>query len=129
MDSNGCYWLTRRGRTGLTCASACATFLANLEAAPNGGNSSPASIASYYFLCTDTGNYADAITISFDGIILDPAIVFASNNGNMNPSMCYCARPFFEMPLLSRAIYDFMSYTRTRRVQHFSFLLHEPQKS
>ena len=113
MDNNGCYWLTRRGRNGATCASACATYLANLEAAPNGGNGSPASIASYYFLCTDTGNYADAITISFDGITLDPAIVFASNNGNMNPSMCYCAWPLMSYTLELLLLW---------RVRRFSFL-------
>ena len=89
-DNNGCYWLTRRGNS-VTCASACATYLANLEASPNAENGSPSSISSYYFLCTDYCNFAVAITISFYGYTLDPAIVLASNNDHMTTSMCYCA--------------------------------------
>lgn len=87
---NGCYWVTRRGTTGISCASACATFLANLEASPVGGSYSPSSIPSYYFMCSEAGDHIDAVTISFDGNTIDPAIVIASNNGNMNTTMCNC---------------------------------------
>ena len=81
--------MTRRGDDFTNCPNVCATYIANLEASPNGGSGSPSSIPSYYFLCTDSGDFSHAITISLDGNALDPAITFASYNGQINSSMCY----------------------------------------
>lgn len=92
VDANGCYWLVRQGQGGggTYCKTACDTFLSNFFASPNDGNGNP-TVTPIYFMCTTAsiGNFnSNGITVSDDGITLDPALIYFINFGFSISSNC-----------------------------------------
>lgn len=92
QDTFGCYWLVRQDNKW-SCSQACSTFIATLLASPNDGNGSPV-VNPLFLMCTDVKNspdYTNAISVSGDGITLDPALAVFESSGSMS-SLCNSKR-------------------------------------
>lgn len=90
--SSGCYYVVRNQLNppgSKTCTDICNSYMANIMQSPNNGNGSPGSLGAIFFQCyqctswlcsfgSSSGSYpvnANGITVSLDGVNIDPAIL------------------------------------------------------